>query len=92
MTVIYVITVFLLIVCFLIIEKSLAKESKSNISYLEDQILIRDNKLIEVNEQNKNLKFRLKLLTNVNESLEKKLHRNRDEKGHFVKSTVENEI
>jgi len=93
MTAIYVLSVILLIVCFVIIEKSLAKESKSIIEKLEEQISIRDKMIIKVNSEIKTLEFKAKMLTKVNENLEAKLHRYRDEKGLFIKSPkiVENE-
>jgi len=93
MTAIYVLSVILLIVCFVIIEKSLAKESKLIIEKLKEQISIRDKMIIKVNSEIKTLEFKSKMLTKVNENLEAKLHRYRDDKGHFVKTpnTLENE-
>ena len=90
---IYVIATVLLVVCFLIIEKSLSRESKARIVKLEKEINLRDQMIIARDLTIKGLKSEIKnhvdlnvLLSNSNVNLKSKLHRNRNAKGIFVKS------
>jgi len=85
MAIIYVITVILLITCFVIIEKSLSKESKLKIEKLEKEINFRDQIIISRNENIKGLEFRNKILSISNKSYEEKLHLERNEKEIFIK-------
>jgi len=90
---IYVIATVLLVVCFLIIEKSLSRESKSRTIKLKKEINLRDQIIIARDLTIKGLKSEIKnhvdlnvLLSNSNVNLKSKLHRNRNANGTFVKS------
>lgn len=91
MTAIYVISTILLIASFVIIEKALAKESKAKIEKLEDELLTRDNSIINLNDKLKNSEFSVKIFTKVNKELERKLFRQRGDKGRFIKKEKKNE-
>ena len=91
MTAIYVISTILLIASFVIIEKALAKESKAKIEKLEDELLTRDNSIINLNDKLKNSEFSVKIFTKVNKELERKLFRQRGDKGRFIKKENKNE-
>jgi len=92
-TTIYLITVFLLIACFIIIVRALEKEWGTQIVKLEKEIHYQDEMIITRDLTIKSLNREINthadvnaLLYDQNSALKSKLHRNRNEKGIFVKS------
>jgi len=83
---IYVIATVLLVVCFLIIEKALSRESKARIIKLEKEINLRDQMIIDCDNMRISLNKHISEIVEERNSLRSRLHRNRNANGTFVKS------